>query len=749
MENLTPLMKQYENIKNRYKDYIVFFRLGDFYEMFYEDAKIVSNLLGLTLTSRGEGIAMCGVPAANYEFYARKLVTEFGKKIAVCDQTETPEEAKKQNRSLVNREVVKKITKGTYVDEIDYKNNFVMVILKEEENYHLVYGDLGTGDCFSENVSKEFIHSAIFRINPSEIILKKNLEEMSLYEESIVIFNERSELEEETELNQFQKEGLEILTGYFKSNGYSFTPNFISLDSNIYMKSNSNTIKNLEILSSYIGDKKNSLVEFLDYTKTPMGKRVLRNNIMKPLAKVSIIEQKLDCVEYFVNRLASSGSIRFDVGDLNKIVNRINSAKDLRKLGENIQQALIKIKILEKLPTYLFKIEESIGYISVHEDIINNISPNCGEIGDGTVFKFSKVVQDLKKEEEEVIEQMNNLPSKYGVYCKLKHNNLIGFFLETNYKGNVPEFFMLKQGLANSSRYTTRELVNLEGKIKEIREKMEISEKALFNDFLKRIKEEKASIEKLSNFIGELDYFQSCALCALENNYYRPKFVQEKNVLEVEEGRHPIIERKTEIFIKNNTKMNKNERIFFITGPNMGGKSTYLRQNALFVLMAQCGMFVPGKMKSSVFDGLFVRMGAGDNTTEGDSTFMVEMKECTEIIKKSTESSFVVLDEVGRGTSTGDGTSICIAILEYLHDIKGCLTMISSHYNEIADKISYLNALCFKRMKVYIKDSKITFMHEIEDGISSSSFGIEVAEKSGLPQQIIERSKEILKNYKC
>ena len=747
-KNLTPLMQQYQNIKERYEEYIVFFRLGDFYEMFYEDAIFVSKVLGLTLTKRGEDVPMCGVPANTYEFYAKKLVVEYSKKIAICDQTETPEEAKKNNRTIIKREVVKKLTKGTYIDEIDYKNNFIMVVLRDQDSFLITYGDLGTGDCFSESISKEFLQSAIFRINPSEIITKESMEEINIYEESIVIFKERAPIDKETFLNlsDIERESLEILTAYFHSQGYNFFPNFISLDNNIYLKYNEKTIKNLEVLESYLGDSKNGLIEFLNYTKTPMGKRILRNNLLKPLSKMNIINQKLDSVQYFINHINIFGNLRIEIGDLSKLVNRINCAKDLRRLGETIQNALMSINLLKEIPIYLYNLQKKIGHISVHEDIIKNVNPNCGDIGDGTVFKISKTVQDLKKQEEEILDAMNNLPSKYGVNSKLKFNNLIGYFLETNYKGNVPDFFILKQGLANSSRYTTNDLIGLEVKIKSVREKMVLAEKAIFNDFLDKILEEKSSIEKLSNFIGEIDYFHSSALCAIKNNYYRPEFTNEKHVFSIEEGRHPIIEKNIDLFIKNNTSMNKNNKIYFITGPNMGGKSTYLRQNALFILMGQCGMFVPAKMKSSVFDGLFVRMGSGDNSINQESTFMVEMKECAEIINKSTENSFIVLDEVGRGTSTTDGTSICMAIIEYIHDIKDSLGLISSHYTEITDKLDHLNKLSLKRMKVYIKDSKIVFMHEIEDGISSSSFGVEVAEKSGLPTLIIERSKKILKN---
>lgn len=750
-------MRQYYSVKNKHLDKIVFFRMGDFFEMFGQDAVEVSNILGITLTKRA-GITMCGIPCKAYDIYMKRLVRASNRQIAICDQTETPEEAKKAGRTIVKRDVIKIVSKGTFIDLTDPNNNFVLAIYQEDSNYHFCYYDVGTGECFYTTSTPFLFNSTLAKIDATEIISNIHFE----YDHPIIIreFEKRNTIIETLQSS---------LSKYINEMGYEFNPSFVQVISpSSHLKVNESTLRNLEIFYDSQGNTDNSLFNLLDYTKTPMGKRVLKNNLANPLANRAMIEEKQDCVSFFLKRSITAGFLKLDIADISKMLNRISNIKDLKRTCENISIAIHEInEISSNIPSYLKRKCEILNNFIVYKDILKVIHTK----EDQEFFDLPECHQ-LIMEKQAKLNEIFNLPNKYNVNCRIKDSELSGYFLETNRKTEVPVFFTKVRDLQNAIRYTTEDLLKLQDQINEIDEKLTLIEKKSFEEWKNKLYEQRIIIEKLSALIGEIDYFQSCAIAAMKRNYVKPSFSSERCFI-VKDGRHPIISARRGDFITNNTDLKiikktenrvinefieqyheqyyelspESEKIYLVTGPNMGGKSTYLRQNALFVIMAQCGMFVPCEsLNMSVFDSLFVRVGSADNISEGQSTFMVEMQQCAEMIENSTEDSFLILDEVGRGTSTKDGISISCAILEYIHDDIRCFAIISTHYIEMAQILSKLSFIKCKRMKIIHHPLK--FLYGIEDGIIDESFGIQVAKMAGIKDKIITRSEKILSSMK-
>lgn len=730
---MTPVMTQYNEIKSRFTNCIIFFQLGDFFELFDEDAILISAKLGLTLTKRGNH-PMSGVPVANIDFYLKKITQITKKPIAICSQIETPEEAKALGKSIVTRDVTKIITPGTYTDPLTQDHNFILAIIEKEDYFELCYCDLSTSEAFIEEVKRDLLISEIYKINPSEIILNKeinkNLDILVMFEDIINVFA----------INEAQNSALNLLKKYIENNKIKCDLSVIKQNSQMYMKFSTNTIRNLEILNSSTNNEKNCLFAKLNHTCTPEGNRILKYNIVRPLVDKKKIEERLDCVEYFINYINKFQVIKFPKGDLKKLLN-MKDVNNIRKIGEIIKESYDLIKNLDNKPILLNSINFNLQQLS--EEILLNIQENAEEIGSGLCFNNSIKVNDLQLQREAILQEMFNLPDLYNVNCKVKNNSLIGFFFEfSKIKNDTPEDFILKQGLATSSRYTNYKLIELETKLKTLETEIYEVEHVLFEKMKEKIQNHKHEINDLAKYIGYLDYFHCCSICAINNNYYRPEFVT-TNTLDIKNGRHPIIEHNQETFVSNDLNFSELKTEILITGPNMGGKSTFLRQNALIILMAQIGMFVPGKVKSKIFNGIFVRIGSGDNITQNESTFMLEMNECSEILRLSSENSLIILDEVGRGTSTNDGMSICIAILEYIHDILKCFALISTHYHELSKCESYLSRFENNKVDIFINNEDIIYLYKIKKGIAEGSFGINVASKAKLPIEIINRSKEI------
>jgi DNA mismatch repair protein MutS len=743
----TPMMKQYYSVKNKHLDKIVFFRMGDFFEMFGQDAVEVSNVLGITLTKRA-GVTMCGIPCKAYDIYMKRLIRACRKQIVICDQIETAEEAKKYGRNIVNRDVVKIVSKGTFIDVTDPNNNFILAISKNE-SYHFYYYDLGTGECFYTTSTPFLFKSTLAKIEAAEIITDFYFE----HERLIIV----KEFHKASTIIDTLKKALEE---YVNEMGYEFQPSIIQIIStSSHLKINESTLRNLEIFQDSQGKTDNSLFNLLDYTKTPMGKRILKNNLANPLASRSVIEEKQECVSFFLQRGIITGFLKLNISDITKMLNRISTIKDLKKTCENISIAINEIaSIKDDLPCYLQKKCEVLKDFTIHKEILEVIYSREEQDFFDLPECHSLILQKQKK-----LEEIFDLPNKYNINCRIKENELSGYFLETNKKISIPQFFTKVRDLQNSVRYTTSDLLQLQDEINEINEDLSSLEKRSFEEWKGKLYSNRQTIEKISFLVGEIDYFQSCAIAAMKRNYTCPRFTDQKCFL-VKEGRHPVISMRSD-FINNDTSLKvtrfveseqkgdvveeklrvslESEKMYLITGPNMGGKSTYLRQNALFLIMAQCGMFVPCEsLIMSVFDSLFVRVGSADNISEGQSTFMVEMQQCAEMIENSTEDSFLILDEVGRGTSTKDGVSISCALLEHIHNEIKCFAIISTHYIEMAQILGKLSFLRCKRMKIL--NNPLKFLYAIEDGIIDESFGIQVAKMAGIKESIVNRSKEIL-----
>lgn len=681
---MTPLMQQYLAIKKRFQDCILLFRLGDFYEMFFEEAEEVSRILGIKLTARQE-IPMCGIPYGNIDFYLKKLL-DHNKKVAFCEQIDSSDSSK-----IMERDVIRIVTRSTFVDYSQKDYNFLLAIKQHHNIFQLCYFDMGTNESFYEETEASMLFSTIIKINPTEIITSEKYEELNIFDDICRISHGDS--------------AQNLLKNYLHILKYDVTINPINKNSE-YMDLGSKTLDNLEIIQGKL-----SLFTLLDKTQTPMGRRLLKDILVRPLINQKNIENRLNTIENYIQKIKQGEFIPLKIGDLPK--------------------NYYKIKNLNELEDFVYSLDELLNKNYFGDNFIIDYKQK---------IEFEKSqIQILIDKQKQILEKISILQENYekllGIKIKIKNNNLIGYFIEIRKNITVSKDFILKQGLVDCSRYTSQDLLLLEQEINEIQ--LEINEKnqLAFERLKHNFPEE--NFKKLINIISWLDFYQSSATVAIEYKYFKPQF-NNQNIFIVQKGRHALIE-KTRNFIYNDLDLND---IWIITGPNMGGKSTFLRQNALIVLMAQCGLFVPGEVNMPIFKSLFVRMGASDNITMGDSTFMTEMKECAEILHKATAQSFVILDEVGRGTGLKDGLAVSIAIIEYLHDIIRCKALISTHYNELSSCENYLSRL--ENHCVYIENNKLMF--KITKGISKSSHGLFVAQIANLPDQIIQRSNNIENN---
>jgi len=789
-ETMTPLMKQYNEIKSNFLNNILFFQLGDFYELFNDDAILVSSLLGLTLTKRGE-TPMCGIPVGNLNFYIKKLVSE-------ASQTTEPIDGK----GLVKREVTKIITKGNYVDMLSFDNNFILSIIPDRKKNicYICYSDLSTGETFTEEISFSNLISEIYRINPSEILVeslnskelnskesnsKENRLELGIFEEIITEFSLDSSSQDSSSQDSSSQDSssqdslgrnpsgrdpsgqdpsnnpgkknnclgnhrsLALIMAYKK-----YLKNNIELkvkhrNNQTYVKFGDNTLKNLDIFENSNNDNKYTLFSILNKTQTPEGKRYLKSVLCRPIVDRKKIEIRLDALEETLKYLYNSEKISIPSGDLSKMINNITDIKTLKKTSELIlnYQQIIQNTSLNFLKTY-----KNSSFLKNHIYILENILED-----NNNITFIHEEIRNLQRERDSILENIYALPEKHKISCKVKNNNLIGFFFEfTKNTDLIPKNWILKQGLSTSSRYTNEDLIILENQLKTIENQLLTIEKELFQKMKDLLLEEIEEIKKLTEIIGKLDFILSCAQNAIELSLTRPKFSEEhlskENKINIQGSFHPVLFSKDRNFIDNDLFLDDSVSQIIITGPNMGGKSTFLRQNALCILMAQCGMFVPAKIyESKIFSSLFVRMGASDNIAEKESTFMVEMKECSNIINSIDENSFVVLDEIGRGTSTRDGISISMAIIEYISQEIKCFALISTHYKELCSLT--LPKLQFFKADVKISNNnlisnrisnRIIFLYRIVPGVAEDSFGIHVAEMSNLPNSIINRAKFLL-----
>ncbi len=797
--SITPMMKQYKSIKQNYPDAILFFRLGDFYEMFYEDAKIASQILEIALTSR-QNAPMCGIPYHAADSYIGKLLKR-GYKVAICEQVEDPKLA----RGVVKREVVKVLTPGTAVEvEVDEAKefNYIVSIFPENNRWGLALIDLSSGEIkatqYMENEERDFIDE-VFRISPKELIFPSDKESLikKIFEDDNLSKILKNPVEDWVfEFSQAEK----ILLTHFKVNtleGFGFKEKELAIcaagallsylqqirkdslsfinkisyfHSKQYMLLDSSTIRNLELCTNLRdGSKKGSLLEIIDFTLTPMGGRLLKQWLLHPLLNIEEIEKRLDGVEDFYNKNVERKEIRKllrNIYDLERITSKINLSvahpKDLISLRNSLS-ILPEIKsLLEKFSSPIlkecyFKWDNLTDVFNLIDKAIVEEPPHL--LTEGGLIKegYDKELDELRKISKSgksfIVSLEKKEKERTGIQSlKIGYNKIFGYYIEVT-KPNlhlIPEDYIRKQTLVNSERFVTPELKEYEEKVLLAEQKMAELEYQIFMKIREEIASQTLRLQKMSRLIALIDILSSLAELAIYRDYRRP-VVHSSDYIKITEGRHPVIEvYNKEPFIPNDTYLdNHKNQILIVTGPNMGGKSTYLRQVALICLLAQMGSFVPAKeAEIGIVDRIFTRIGAMDFLASGQSTFMVEMIETANILHNATPQSLILLDEIGRGTSTFDGLSIAWAVVEYIHKNPklNAKTLFATHYHELTELSSTLERV--KNLHVSVKEWKdeIIFLRKILEGPSDQSYGIQVAKLAGVPEEVIERAKEILLN---
>ena len=800
MAALTPMMQQYMAIKEQYKDCILFYRLGDFYEMFYDDALTVSRELEITLTGKNcgqeERAPMCGVPYHAVDVYLNKLVAK-GYKVAICEQAEDPKQAK----GIVKREVIRIVTPGTNLSQQaldEGRNNYLMCLVYDDNQFGLAITDISTGDFYTTEVAtlKE-LYDEIHRFSPSEIICNDSF---YMSGASLDDFKDRLHVSVSTLDTWYMDEAVSVqkIKEHFKVASldglgltdfpsgtlavgalllYLYETQKNTLDnltkitpyrSGGYMIIDSATNRNLELIETLREkQKKGSLLWVLDKTKTAMGARLMRNWIEQPLIEKKKITARQDAVEELYNDMITREEIREylnAVYDLERLVTRISyrtaNPRDLiafkTSLGmiPPVKQLLSQAKSAE-----LKEIDERMDCL---EDIYDLIEKSIQDeppimIREGGMIKegYNEDVDKFRLSRTEGKTWLAELEArekeKTGIKnLRVRYNKVFGYYLEVtnSYKELVPEDWTRKQTLANAERYITPELKELEDMILGAEDKLAALEYDLYCEVRDSIGEQVVRIQETAKAIAHLDVLASLACVAQSNDYVRPS-INTKGVIDIQGGRHPVVEKmnNNQMFIDNDTYLdNKNHRISIITGPNMAGKSTYMRQSALIVLMAQIGSFVPAKSANiGIVDRIFTRVGASDDLASGQSTFMVEMTEVANILRNATSRSLLILDEIGRGTSTFDGLSIAWAVVEHISNPKllGAKTLFATHYHELTElegKLDSVNNYC---IAVREQGDDIIFLRKIIRGGADKSYGIQVARLAGVPDSVIDRAKEI------
>ena len=800
-EEYTPMMQQYLQTKEEYKDCILFYRLGDFYEMFFDDAITVSKELELTLTGKNCGTTerapMCGIPYHAVEGYLNKLVAN-GHKVAICEQVEDPKLAK----GLVKREVIRIVTPGTNTDiqALDEtKNNYIMCIVYVADKYGVSIADVSTGDYFVTEVDNERkLIDEMNKFNPTEIVCNESFymsgldfddmrHRLGITISALEAWYFSDDLAENTLKDHFHVKSLEglglsdygcvvIAAGALLKYLYETQKNELDHISAIhpystgkYMLIDSSSRRNLELVETLREkQKRGSLLWVLDKTKTAMGARMLRSYVEQPLIDKAEIEKRQDAIEEINEHVITREELREylnPIYDLERLVTRVTylsaNPRDLIAFKNSIAMLPpIKALLTDFKGAMLTEIENDMDSLEelyeLIEGAINDDPPIL--VREGEIIKdgYNADVDKYRKAKTEGKTWLAELEAKErdktGIKnLKIKYNKVFGYYLEVtnSYKELVPEYFTRKQTLANAERYITPELKELEDMILGAEDKLAALEYDLFCDVRNKIAEQVVRIQQTAKAVAKLDVFVSLAVVAEQNNYCRPK-MNENGIIDIKGGRHPVVEKMihNEMFIDNDTYLdNGNNRIAIITGPNMAGKSTYMRQTALIVLMAQIGSFVPAtSARIGIVDRIFTRVGASDDLASGQSTFMVEMNEVANILRNATSNSLLVLDEIGRGTSTFDGLSIAWAVVEHISNprLLGAKTLFATHYHELTELEGKLNNVHNYCIAVKEKGDDIVFLRKIVKGGADKSYGIQVAKLAGVPDSVIERAKEIV-----
>ena len=778
---LAPMMKHYVEMKDNYKDVLLFYRLGDFYEMFFEDAVTVSHELELTLTGRAAGleerVPMCGVPYHAVNVYIDKLIKK-GYKVAICEQMEDPKTAK----GIVKRDITEVISSGTVTSESslnEKENNFIGNIYDFDYMYVISYSDITTGEYYIEKLDhdKDKVLSEVISLGLKEVICNSKLDPYiinilkSQYKLTVTITDKLYELDNYSYLyNNFDVNyqiAIKHLLYYLvveQRRNLSHIRLVIEKKQDNYLKMDVHTKRNLELTESLrLKERQYSLLWLMDNTKTAMGGRKLKQWIENPIIDKDILNQRYDIIDKLLNEFLLSDELRkylYEVYDLERLCGRVSlgnaNARDLVQLKNslsvlpNIKEILTKINFYKQIETL----------DSLYE-LLNNSLNETPPVGlkEGYLIKngYNSELEELKSLRSGGKDFISKFEleekERTGIKnLKIGFNKVFGYFIEVS-KSNLdlitPEMgYIRKQTIANGERFITPLLKEKEDLILTSEEKIIELEYNLFIEIRDKVKEYIPNLQEISKVISEIDVIQSFALISEKYNYVRPT-LNDKHEIKVIDSRHPVVEKVIkDSYVENDIIMDKNTNILLITGPNMAGKSTYMRQLGIITIMAQIGCFVPAKEANlPIFDKIFTRIGASDDLVSGESTFMVEMIEASNAIKNATENSLILFDELGRGTATFDGMSLAQAILEYIHDHIGCKTLFSTHYHELTDLEKNLKKLKNKHVSAEEKDGNIIFLHKVKDGSVDKSYGINVAKLAGLPNEVITRADDILKIY--
>ena len=795
VEHLTPGMKQYLEAKKAHPDCLIMLRMGDFYEMFYQDAVTAARELEITLTSRGKDekkAALAGVPYHALETYLGRLIKK-GYKVAIIEQLEDPKLAK----GLVKRGLVRIVTPGTVIESSllnEKENNYIMSLTPhftaQEEQFAAAFCDLSTGELFTMQVhSLSHLLSLMVRFSPTECLVPESLKVNTELMEKIKSYNcfltsvddyfFKTEKARETiyshfnitSLHQFgleEEKQLISAAGALVKYLHDTQKNSLSHLQNISIRSNetimlldSSTIKNLELLKNIRdGSSRGTLLSVLEKTVTSSGARLLKRWIKEPLLVKEAIIQRLDAIETLHKNIIAREeiiSLLQETYDLERLISRVNygnaNPRDLLALAKSLQQIPL---LKSKIQTLFGKLLQQIAVMQDSHEVVlllhNSIKEDAPiTIREGGMIKSGyhpelDALRDIKNNSKKYLQQLEEREKvKTGISTlKIGYTNVFGYFIEVTKKNIhlVPASYIRKQTTANSERYITEELKIEEEKILGAEEKINELEYNLFQEIIKKVTQQTTAIQDAAQKLAVLDVLCGLAKVAAENNYVRPQLVDQK-VLHIKNGRHPVVERLEKSFIANDVLLNQGE-MMILTGPNMAGKSTIMRQTALMVLMTQMGSFVPAEeVALGIMDRIFTRVGAYDDLSSGQSTFMVEMHETASILHNATESSLIILDEIGRGTSTFDGVSIAWSVAEFIHNNTKAKTLFATHYhvmNKLAEKFSRIRNY---NIAVKERNGEVIFLHKLIEGGTDQSYGIHVAKLAGLPLQVVERAKEI------
>ena len=777
---VSPMMAHYLEMKDKYPDTIIFYRLGDFYEMFFDDAELVSHELELTLTGRNAGleerVPMCGVPFHAYETYMQKLLDR-GYKVAICEQLEDPKQAK----GMVDRDVIEVITKGTILDNLldEKSNNYLASVYDFEYSFCLSYADISTGEINTlildndVDLLKEIVNKNIKELICNDKIdreliykLKNNYHILVTITDTLCddlsykyIYNDITDIRLITGIKHllaYVTETKKVTLTHLKKANFYRENDFLQFD--IHTK------RNLELTETIRDNSRTySLLWLLDKTKTAMGSRFLKRNIESPLCKRDEIERRFDIVSKLLTEFIYKeelGTLLREVYDLERLCGRISYGN---VNAREMMQLLSSLKVLPDIKAILNNIhyDKDIKTLDELRELLDSsINPDAPiTLHDGDLIKegYNKELDELKSvrknSKDFIIGIENHEKERTGIKnLKIGYNKVFGYYIEVS-KGNIPLIqdswgWIRKQTLTTGERYITPELKEKEQIILGAEEKIINLEYNLFVEIRDITKKYINDLQEISLTLSELDMLLSFANVAEANGYIRPEITDER-IVDIIDGRHPVVEKvNKDDYVPNDIKMDKNTDILLITGPNMAGKSTYMREMAIIVIMVQIGSFVPCKKCSiPLFDKIFTRIGASDDLVGGESTFMVEMKEANRAITDATENSLILFDELGRGTATYDGMSLAEAILEYIHNNIHAKTMFSTHYHELTSMSKSLPKIKNVHVSAEETDGNIVFLHKVKDGAIDKSYGINVASLAGLPKEVIERANDILNSY--